>query len=151
MLALVLVVTLGAVQLASRLLARSLRIAPPVLLLVCAVVLGFVPVLRSVQLPPEMVLLLFLPVLLYWGSLTTSPREIRDNLRTILLNSTVLVLVTAAVTAHALGLGWGPAWVLGAAVARPTRPRWGCWPGRCRGAPSPCCARRAWSMTAPHW
>ncbi len=37
-----------------------------------------------------------------------------------MLNSTVLVLITAAavaVTAHAIGLPWGPAWVLGAAVA----------------------------------
>src|SRR4051794_25849605 len=107
-------------MLGSAVLAVGLRIAPPVLLLACGVALGFVPALRAVQLPPEMVLLLFLPVLLYWESLTTSPREIRSNLRTITLNSTVLVLVTAAAVAtcaHALGLGWGPAWVLGAAVA----------------------------------
>jgi Na+/H+ antiporter len=120
MLGLVLVVVLGAMLLAGAVLARTLRIAPPVLLLVGGVALGFVPPLRAVRLPPEVVLLLFLPVLLYWESLTTSPREIRSNLRTIVLNSTVLVLVTAAavaVTAHALGLAWGPAWVLGAAVA----------------------------------
>jgi CPA1 family monovalent cation:H+ antiporter len=73
-----------------------------------------------VRLPPEAVLLLFLPALLYWESLTTSLREIRSNLRPIVLMSTVLVIATAAlvaVVAHALGLPWGPAWVLGAAVA----------------------------------
>ena len=67
-----------------------------------------------------MVLLLFLPALLYWESLTTSLREIRSNLRTVVLTSTALVVATAAAVAavsHAIGLAWGPAWVLGAAVA----------------------------------
>lgn len=34
-------------------------------------VLGFVTALREAHLPPEVVLLLFLPALLYWESLTT--------------------------------------------------------------------------------
>jgi CPA1 family monovalent cation:H+ antiporter len=73
-----------------------------------------------VELPPEAVLLLFLPALLYWESLTTSLREIRNNLRAIVLASTALVLATAAAVAavaHGMGLPWGPAWVLGAAIA----------------------------------
>ena len=101
-------------------LARRFGVAPPVLLLACGALLGFAPALRGVHLPPEVVLLLFLPALLYWESLTTSLREIRSNLRVIVLLSTALVILTAwavAATAHALGLGWGPAWVLGAAVA----------------------------------
>ena len=101
-------------------LAARVRVAPPVLLLACGALLGFVPALRQVQLPSEVVLLLFLPALLYWESLTISLREIRSNLRIIVLLSTVLVICTAAVVAavaHALGMGWGPAWVLGAAVA----------------------------------
>ena len=81
---------------------------------------GFAPHLRDAQLPPEVVLLLFLPALLYWESLTTSLREIRNNLRVVILTSTALVFATAAAvagTAHWLGLAWGPAWVLGAALA----------------------------------
>jgi Na+/H+ antiporter len=100
--------------------ARRVRVAPPVLLLACGALLGFATALRRVHLPPEVVLLLFLPALLYWESITTSLREIRSNLRTIVLLSTGLVIATAAAVAavaHALGLGWGPAWVLGAAVA----------------------------------
>jgi monovalent cation/hydrogen antiporter len=100
--------------------ARRVRIAPPVLLLACGALLGFVTALRRVHLPPEVVLLLFFPALLYWESITTSLREIRNNQRTIVLLSTGLVIATAAAVAavaHALGLGWGPAWVLGAAVA----------------------------------
>ena len=70
--------------------------------------------------PPEAVLLLFLPPLLYWESFTTPLRGIRRDLVRIVLSSTVLVIVTAAAvatTAHELGIPWGPAWVLGAAVA----------------------------------
>ena len=115
-----LVVAVGVAILLCVSLARRFGIAPPVLLLVGGLLLGFVPALRQVHLPPEAVLLLFLPVLLYWESFTSSLREIRSNLRVIVLMSTVLVALTAAgvaAAAHWLGLPWGPAWVLGAAVA----------------------------------
>ncbi|MFC9353991.1 cation:proton antiporter [Arthrobacter sp. NPDC057013] len=120
MLGLELVVILGAAVLVCYVIGQRVRIAPPVLLLGCGVALGFLPSLRAVQLPPEVVLLTFLPVLLYWESLTTSLREIRSNLRDIVLMGTLLVFATAgavAVLAHAVGVAWGPAWVLGAAVA----------------------------------
>ncbi|MFI7501810.1 Na+/H+ antiporter [Streptomyces sp. NPDC049687] len=120
MLGLELVVVLGVAVLVGNAVGQRLGIAPPVVLLVTGVLLGFVPAVRQAQLPPEVVLLLFLPVLLYWESLTTSLREIRTNLRGILQLSTVLVILTAwavAAAGHALGLPWGPAWVLGAAMA----------------------------------
>jgi CPA1 family monovalent cation:H+ antiporter len=120
LLGLELVVVLGVVVLACGAAARRLNVTPPVLLLACGVLVGFIPALRAVSLPPEVVLLLFLPALLYWESLTTSLREIRNNLRVIVLLSIGLVIATAAAVAwvaHALGLAWGPAWVLGAAVA----------------------------------
>lgn len=120
MLGLELVVILGVAILLCSGLAPRLHIAPPVLLLISGVLLGFVPALRSVSLPPDVVLFLFLPALLFWESLTTSMREIRANLRGIILTSTVLVALSAgavAVIAHQLGMAWGPAWVLGAALA----------------------------------
>ncbi|ANZ39915.1 Na+/H+ antiporter [Lentzea guizhouensis] len=120
MLGLELVVVLGVCVLVSSVAAGRLRVAAPVLLVVFGAVLGFVPSLESVSLPPEAMLLIFLPALLYWESLTTSLREIRSNLRVIVLTSTLLVIATAAAIAwvgHALGLDWGPAWVLGAALA----------------------------------
>jgi len=120
MLGLELIVVLGATLLLAGLVARRTRVAPPIVLLVCGALLGFVPALREVHLPPEAMLLIFLPALLYWESLTTSLREIRSNLRAIVLLSTLLVIATAAAVAavaHALGLPWGPAWVLGAALA----------------------------------
>ncbi|TDU05924.1 sodium/proton antiporter (CPA1 family) [Streptomyces sp. 846.5] len=120
MLGLELVVVLGIAVLVGNVLAQRLGVAAPVVLLLTGAVLGFIPQVRQAQLPPEVVLLLFLPVLLYWESLSTSLREIRSNLRGIVLLSTVLVILTAwavAAAGHALGLPWGPAWVLGAAVA----------------------------------
>ncbi len=114
------VVVLGVALLLCGALARRFPVAPALLLVLAGVLIGFIPALRRSQLPPEVVLLLFLPALLYWESLTTSLREIRSNLRAVVLTSTALVVATAgavAATAHALGLAWGPAWVLGAAVA----------------------------------
>jgi Na+/H+ antiporter len=115
-----LVMVLGVAALVCSVVGRRFRIAPPVLLLVSGGLLGFLPSLSQVQLPAEVVLFIFLPVLLYWESLTTSLREIRSNLRVIVLMGTALVFATAgvvAVVAHAVGVAWGPAWVLGAAVA----------------------------------
>lgn len=120
MLGLELVVVIGVALVACGALARRYPIAPAILLVLVGVGIGFVPALRRAELPPEAVLLVFLPALLYWESLTTSLREIRKNLRTIALASTALVVATAAavaVVAHWLGLDWGPAWVLGAALA----------------------------------
>jgi monovalent cation/hydrogen antiporter len=68
------------------------------------------------------VLLIFLPVMLFWESLTTSLRSIRRDLRGIVLLSTLLVVVSAlavAGVAHLLGLPWNTALILGAALAPP--------------------------------
>ena len=114
------VVLLGVALVACGALARRYPIAPAILLVLVGVLVGFVPHLRQAQLPPEVVLVVFLPALLYWESLTTSLREIRNNLRVVVLTSTALVAATAAAVAaaaHGLGLAWGPAWVLGAALA----------------------------------
>jgi CPA1 family monovalent cation:H+ antiporter len=106
--------------LAGSALGRRWRVAPPLVLLVLGLALGFLPVFRGLTVPPELVLLIVLPALLYWESLTTSLREIRANLRVIALSSVLLVLLTAAAVAvvlHALGVGWGPAWILGGVLA----------------------------------
>ncbi len=115
-----LVVVLGLAIAVTAGIADRIRIAPPVLLLVFGAGLALVPEFSDLQLPADAVLLLFLPALLYWESLTTSLREIRKNLRGIVLMGTLLVVLTAgavAVLLHLLGVPWGPAWVLGAAVA----------------------------------
>jgi CPA1 family monovalent cation:H+ antiporter len=79
-----------------------------------------------VHLDPDVVLLVFLPPLLYTAASFANLRDIRANLRVITLNSVGLVLLTmvaVAVVAHSLidGLPWEAAFVLGAIVS-PTDP-----------------------------
>lgn len=115
-------VLLGLTILVGILLAPRLRLALPLVLVILGLLLGFVPALREVQLPPETVLLLFLPVMLFWESLTTSLRSIRRDFRYILPMSTLLVVASAFAVAGigvACGLPWEIALILGAAVAPP--------------------------------
>jgi len=115
-------VLLGLTILVGTLLAPRVRLALPLVLVVFGLLLGFVPALREVQLPPETVLLLFLPVMLFWESLTTSLRSIRRDFRYILPMSTLLVVASAfavAGVAVLFGLPWEIALILGAAVAPP--------------------------------
>ncbi|MFG3341253.1 Na+/H+ antiporter [Glycomyces sp. NPDC048151] len=120
MLGLELIVVIGAALVACRIAAQRTGIAAPVLQLGVGVLLGLIPAFGVLELPSEVVLLLFLPALLWWEAFNTSLREIRRYRRGIFLTSTILVVVTAAAvaaTAHAFGMPWGPAWVLGAALA----------------------------------
>ncbi|MEU5870916.1 Na+/H+ antiporter [Glycomyces sp. NPDC047369] len=120
MLGLELIVVIGAALVACRVGAQRSGIAAPILLLAAGVLLGFVPAFTGIELPSAVVLLLFLPALLWWEAMNTPLREIRKFRRGILLTGTLLVVITAAAvaaTAHAFGLPWGPAWVLGAALA----------------------------------
>src|SRR4051794_40213450 len=98
----------------------------PILLVLGGCGLGFVPGVPDVRLDPDIVLLIVLPPLLYSASFFSSLRELRANLRPISFLAIGLVLATTvavAVIAHALipGMGWGPAFVLGAIVS-PTDP-----------------------------
>jgi len=115
-------VLLGLTILAGALLAPRIRLALPLVLVIFGLLLGFVPALREVQLPPETVLLLFLPVMLFWESLTTSLRSIRRDFRYILPMSTLLVVASAFAVAGVgvlFGMPWEIALILGAAVAPP--------------------------------
>jgi monovalent cation/hydrogen antiporter len=96
------------------------RLPAPLVLLALGIVLGYVPVLGEVVLPPDVVLFLFLPALLYWESINTSVREMRRNLRVVLLSAIPLVIVTAgavAVAGNLAAFAWPVAIALGAIVA----------------------------------
>ncbi|HEV7628468.1 MAG TPA: Na+/H+ antiporter, partial [Streptomyces sp.] len=100
--------------------ARRLGLSEPVLLLLGGVLIGAIPEFPSIHLPSDVVLLIFLPPLLYAETLTISLQQIRANLRVIVLLSVGLVLVTTvtvASTAHGFGLAWPIAFVLGAVLA----------------------------------
>ena len=107
-------------------LARLVGVPYPIPLVLGGLVLGFVPGMPEIELPPELVLVLFLPPLLYQAAFFASPKELLADLRPITLLAVGLVLATTvavAVTAHALvdGLPWAAAFTLGAIVS-PTDP-----------------------------
>src|SRR5919198_4905726 len=106
--------------------ARRMDVPYPIVLVVGGAVAGAIPALPDVTLNPDLVLVVFLPPLLYSGAFFANLRELRADLRPISLLSIGLVLATTvcvAVAAHAAidGLPWGAAFALGAIVA-PTDP-----------------------------
>src|SRR3954462_4487974 len=112
-----------AVLAGTALLARRINVAPAILLLLAGIALAFVPGMPSVELPPQLVLLVFLPPLIYSASVAMSWREFKANLRPIILLSVGCVIFTACAVATAthylIGLPWGIGFLLGAIVAPP--------------------------------
>ncbi|MEZ0363481.1 Na+/H+ antiporter [Mycobacterium sp. pUA109] len=120
MFGLVVVVALVAAVVLGTVLGKRYRVGPPVLLIVLGSLLGLIPRFGQTRLDGEIVLLLFLPAILYWESMNTSFREIRANLRVIVLSSVGLVIATAVAvswTARALGMEPHAAAVLGAVLS----------------------------------
>lgn len=117
---LVLVVALVSTVIVGTVVGRRYRVGPPVLLILLGALLGLVPAFGHVHINGEVVLLLFLPAILYWEGLNTSFREIRANLRVIVFLSVALVIATAVAvswTARALGMESHAAAVLGAVLS----------------------------------
>src|SRR5215813_1126896 len=104
-------------------LARRVNIAPAVLLLLAGIAFAFLPGVPELVLPPELVLLLVLPPLIYSASVAMSWREFRYNLRSISLLAVGCVIFTASAVAVAthylIGLPWNVGFLLGAIVAPP--------------------------------
>jgi len=105
------------------LLARRINVAPAILLLLAGIALAYVPGMPSLELRPELVLLVVLPPLIYSASVSMSWREFRYNLRPIILLSVGCVIFTAiavaAATHYLIGLPWSIGFLLGAIVAPP--------------------------------
>jgi Na+/H+ antiporter len=104
--------------------ARRVGVPYPILMTLGGLVLGVVPGVPRVELPPEVVFLLFLPPILFAAAYLTSPRDLRMNARPIGLLAIGLVLATTAtvaVVAHTLApeIGWPAAFALGAIVSPP--------------------------------
>ncbi|MGC2178652.1 MAG: Na+/H+ antiporter [Bradyrhizobium sp.] len=112
-----------AVLAGTALLARRVEVAPAILLLLAGIALAFVPGMPSPELPPELILLLVLPPLIYSAAVAMSWREFKFNLRPIILLSVGCVIFTAfavaAATHYLIGLPWNVGFLLGAIVAPP--------------------------------
>ena len=119
--------------------ARLINVPYPILLVIGGVIIGALPGLPDVEMDPDLVLVLFLPPLLYSAAFFSSLRDLKANLRAISMLAVGLVIVTAAgvaVVAHAVidGMSWGAAFTLGAIVS-PTDPLAATAIARAQGAP----------------
>ena len=102
--------------------ARRSNIPYPIVLVLGGLVLGFIPGLPRVSFDPNVVLVVFLPALLYWESITAPTEAIRANASQIWLLAIGLVIATTiavAVVVHGIipSIPWAIAFVLGAIVA----------------------------------
>ena len=103
--------------------ARSIEVPSPIVLVVAGVALALAPGLPRIVLPPNLVLLVLLPPLIYYAAFGMSWQAFRDNLREISLLAVGCVVFTTIVVAAAahwlIGLPWAVAFVLGAIVSPP--------------------------------
>jgi CPA1 family monovalent cation:H+ antiporter len=104
-------------------LARRLKIAPSILLVTTGVGVALIPGRTTIELAPEVVLLMILPPLIYSAAVAMSWREFRSNLRPIGLLAVGCVLFTTAAIAvamhYVIGMSWAVGFVLGAIISPP--------------------------------
>ena len=113
------IVALIAASIIAYVIADRFRLIAPVLLIATGVAVAFIPFEEEMTLPSTVVLTIFLPILLYWESLSVSLNRMRRSLRGIILSATVLVAVTAALIALIgvlMGLSLGAALLIGACL-----------------------------------
>lgn len=102
--------------------ARRLGTPYPIVMVVGGLALSFVPGIPNITLDPDLVFLVVLPPLLYAAAWTTSWRDFRYNLVSILFLAFGLVVFTVGMVALVApgvfrGFDWGLGFVLGAIVA----------------------------------
>jgi monovalent cation/hydrogen antiporter len=119
-----LVLVLLAVSSGLRLVAERLTVPFATVLVVGGLVLAFVPGLPQVDIPPDVLFLIFIPPLLYSGAIAYPLRDFRRQLGPILRLSVIMVLVSTAVIALVAravlpGFTWAAAITLGAIVSPP--------------------------------
>jgi CPA1 family monovalent cation:H+ antiporter len=103
-------------------LAQRLRVPYPIVLVVAGLALGFVPGLPSLELQPDAVFFIFLPLLLYSAAWQTSWVSFRENARDIASLAIGLVVFTVFGVAFAAplfltGFDWRAGFILGAVIA----------------------------------
>ena len=105
--------------------ARWLSVPYPIPLVLGGLVVGLIPGIPEIELEPDLVLVIFLPPLLYAAAFFSDLRALRSELRPISMASIGLVLLTTVVVAviarEVIGLSWPLAFALGAIVS-PTDP-----------------------------
>jgi CPA1 family monovalent cation:H+ antiporter len=117
-----LAVAIAVVMIIGRAVASRLEVPEPIVLVMLGILASLIPQVPNIDLPPDAVLRLFVPPLVYYAAFLSAPRETRENAVPI----TGLAFGATAVTIVGVGwvtrlllpdLGWAPALAFAAAVA----------------------------------
>ena len=103
-------------------LADKIRLPYPVLLITAGIGIGFIPDLPQVMMDPEVIVLIFLPPLLYDAAFNIEFKEFKTHFNTIGTLAVSLVFLTAtgiAIAAYYIipGMTWPTAFVLGSILS----------------------------------
>jgi len=118
----ILAVAIAVVMIVGRVVANRLDVPEAIVLVVLGVLASLIPQVPNIELPPNVVLVLFLPPLVYNAAFLSAPRETRENavpITALAFGATTATIVgVGAVTRLLLpGLGWAAALAFAAAVA----------------------------------
>jgi CPA1 family monovalent cation:H+ antiporter len=117
-----LVTAIASVMVLGRALANRLEIPEAIVLLILGVLASLIPQVPNISLPPDLVLLIFLPPLVYNAAFFSAPRETRENavpITALAVGATTVTIigVGAVTTAMLPRIGWAAALAFAAAVA----------------------------------
>src|SRR5437764_8583444 len=115
-------ILLGAAAIALRLVSRRAPIVPyPVLLAVGGILIGLIPGLALPRVSPDLILLAFVPGLVFEAALSLNLEELWRRVVPVTLLATVgvflTVLLIGALAHYGLGLDWASGFLLGSIVA----------------------------------
>ena len=113
-----------AVSAGLRIVAERIRVPYATVLVIGGLILAVIPGLPDVNLPPDVLFLIFIPPLLYAGAIQFPLRELQHQAGPILRLSVLMVIVSTlavAAVAHALhpSFTWAAAFTLGAIISPP--------------------------------
>ena len=113
---------IAVVMIVGRSVANRLEIPQAIVLVVLGVLASLIPQVPNFELSPNLVLVLFLPPLVYHAAFFTAPRETRENavrISALAVGATTLTILTVGAVTHVLlpAAGWPGALAFAAAVA----------------------------------
>ena len=117
-----LTVAIAVVVIIGRAVATRLEVPEAVVFVVLGVLASLIPQVPNIDLSPDVVLVLFLPPLVYNAAFLTAPRETRENavpITALAIGTTAVTIVGVAWVIRLVlpGLGWAPAFAFAAAIA----------------------------------
>ena len=117
-----LAVAIAVVMIVGRVVANRLEVPDAIVLVVLGVLASLIPQVPNIDLPPNVVLLLFLPPLVYNAAFFTAPRETRENavpITALAVGATLVTIIGVGAVTHLVlpEAGWPGALAFAAAVA----------------------------------